>query len=245
VRPVGSNASPGRDLGDLRRNRPWIVLVVAGVLVMANAGLRSGSGIYYFKYVVRNESALGNFNFVGFLAFILGALSTKVFLRRFPRRGLMIVLTILNALGMAAFYFLGTRSFALLCAVNAFASFVAGPTPAIVWSMYADAADYGEWKFGRRATGLVFSAAVLAQKVGLAVGGALLGWLLAHFGFVANATQTPRAIEGILVLYAVLPGAFALLSGLVICWYPLDDARVKAIESELQARHTPSSSAFA
>jgi GPH family glycoside/pentoside/hexuronide:cation symporter len=231
-----ADSSPRRDLRDLSRNGPWLVLVFAGFLTMANVGLRNGSAIYFFKYCIGSEEGLGRFNLVGFLAFIAGALSTKLFLRFFSRRGLMIGLTILNALGMAAFYAVDPHAMGWLYALNIFASFVAGPTPAIVWSMYADTADFGEWKFGRRATGLVFSAAVFSQKVGLAIGGAMLGWLLAHFGFVANATQTPRAMHGIMLLYALLPGGFALLSGFAVFFYTLDEPSVKRIERELAAR---------
>ena len=80
--------------------------------------------------------------------------------------------------------------------------------------MYADTADYGEWKFGRRTTGLVFSALVFSQKVGLAMGTGALGWLLAYYGFVANADQTaglepwdPPAVQR----HSRRPGA---------CWAP-------------------------
>lgn len=234
--PVGQSSSLRDDLRDLFRNGPWLVLFFAAFLTLANTGLRSGSGIYYFKYCVGSEAGLGTFNLVGFLSFIAGSLSTKLFLRFFPRRGLMIGLTILNALGMAAFYIVDPGQMAVLYALNIFASFVAGPTPAIVWSMYADTADYGEWRFGRRSTGLVFSAAVFAQKVGLAIGSAMIGWLLAHYGFVANASQTPEAIGGIKLLFSALPGLFALLSGLAIFFYRLDDTTVKQMETELAAR---------
>lgn len=238
VAPAGQGSSVRRDLGDLMQNRPWVVLVFAGFLTLANVGLRNGSAIYYFKYCIGSEVGLGRFNLVGFLAFIAGALSTKFFLRYFQRRALMIALTVLNALALLAFYLVPTRDLAWLYGLNVFASFVAGPTPAIVWSMYADTADYGEWRFGRRSTGLVFSAAVFAQKVGLAIGGAMLGWLLAHFGFVANAVQTSRAMHGILLLYSLIPGGFALLSGLVIFWYGIDEPLVKRIERELAERKT-------
>jgi GPH family glycoside/pentoside/hexuronide:cation symporter len=234
--PANQDSSLGRDLRDLFRNGPWLVLFFAGFLTLANTGLRSGSGVYYFKYVVGNFAGLGNFNLFGFLAFILGSLSTKLFTRYFSRRKLMIGLTILNALGMASFYFLDPHNLPLLYAMNLFASFAAGPTPAIVWSMYADTADYGTWKFGRRTTGLVFSATVFVQKVGLAIGSALIGWLLSYYGYVADAVQTPRALHGITVLFAVLPGAFALLAGLAIFFYPLDEPQVKQMEAELAAR---------
>ena len=257
--PVNASQSVWTDICDLAGNVPWLVLFFAAFLTLANVGLRSGATIYYFKYIVGENalqgfdellgpvarvlrflkvgaSGLGLYNFVGGLSFIIGSLTTKVFLRFFSRRPLMIGLTILNALAMAAFYVVNPHNLPVLIGLNIFAAFVAGPTPAIVWSFYADTADYGEWKFGRRSTGLVFSAAVLAQKVGLAIGTAMLGWLLSYYGYVANAAQTPRAIHGIHVVFAVLPGTFALLSGLAIFFYRLDDQTVKRMETELAAR---------
>lgn len=234
--PAAQRNSVGADLGDLCRNRPWLVLFFAGFLTLANTGLRSGSGVYYFKYVIGDFGGLGAFNLAGFLAFIAGALSTKLFTRYCSRRKLMIGLTLLNAAAMASFYFIAPANLPLLYAVNIFGSFVAGPTPAIVWSMYADTADYGEWKFGRRSTGLIFSATVFVQKVGLAIGSAMIGWLLAHYGYVAEAAQSARALHGIMLLFSVLPAGFAFLSGLAIFFYPLEEDQVKQIERELTAR---------
>jgi GPH family glycoside/pentoside/hexuronide:cation symporter len=242
VPPAGQEVSLGQDLRDLVRNRPWLVLFFAGFLTLANTGLRSGSGVYYFKYVVGDFGGLGTFNLAGFLAFIAGALLTKVFTRFASRRRLMIGLTLVNAAAMASFLLLDPRQLPLLYVVNILGAFAAGPTPAIVWSMYADTADYGEWKFGRRSTGLIFSATVFIQKVGLAIGSAMIGWLLAHYGYVAEAEQTPRALHGILLLFSVLPAGFALLSGLAIVFYPLEEDQVKAIERDLAARKAGASS---
>jgi GPH family glycoside/pentoside/hexuronide:cation symporter len=240
--PAGQQASLGADLRDLARNGPWLVLFFVAFLNLTNVGLRSGAGIYYFKYVVGDEAALGNFNFVGFLCFILGALATRLFTARWSRRSLMIWLTLLNAAGMGACYFVDPRNLPLLYACNIVGSFAAGPTPAIVWSLYADTADYGEWKFGRRATGLIFSATVMVQKIGLALGGGMIGWLLAHYGYVANAVQSARAVHGITLLFAALPGLFAVLAGLGIALYPLDESHVKQIERDLAARKHAASS---
>jgi GPH family glycoside/pentoside/hexuronide:cation symporter len=234
--PATQTPSLGADVRDLFRNGPWLVLFFAAFLTLANTGLRSGSGVYYFKYVIGDFEGLSAFNFWGFLAFIAGSLATKLFTRFASRRKLMIGLTILNALAMASFYVLDPHNRPLLYAMNIFASFVAGPTPAIVWSMYADTADYGAWKFGRRTTGLVFSATVFVQKVGLAIGGAMIVWLLGRYGYVADAVQTPRALHGIMLLFSVLPGALALLSGFAIFFYPLEEKDVKRIEQELAAR---------
>jgi len=102
--------------------------------------------------------------------------------------------------------------------------------------MYADTADYGEWKFGRRTTGLVFSASVFSQKLGLAVGTGVLGWLLAYYGFVANTLQGPATVGGIRMLFSVIPGVLAVLGALAIFFYPITDAKMKEIESELALR---------
>jgi GPH family glycoside/pentoside/hexuronide:cation symporter len=234
--PPNQKSSFGRDVRDLRANTPWMILFFVAFLNLTNVGMRSGSGIYYFKYCVGNEAALGTFNLVGFLCFIAGALCTKLLLRFVARRELMIGLTVLNAIMMGAFYFVDPRSTVTLYVLNIIGQLAAGPTPAIVWSLYADTADFGEWKFGRRATGLVFSATVFAQKVGLAIGSAMIGWLLSFYGFVANAEQTPRAVHGIVILFSLLPAAFGGLSGLAILFYKLDEPTVKTIERDLSAR---------
>ncbi len=239
VTPPPAKGSLGLDLKDLTRNGPWLVLFVVAFLNLTNTGMRNGAGIYYFKYVVGNEAAIGTFNLVGFLCFIAGALATKLFTKFFSRRSLMIWLTIINAAGIGACYFVNPQNLPLLYALNIIASFAAGPTPAIVWSLYADTADYGEWKFGRRATGLIFSATVFVQKVGLALGAATIGWLLGWLGFEANAAQTPQVVHGITLVFSLIPGLFALSAGLAIFFYALDEPQVKQMERELAARKGP------
>ncbi len=236
VSPASKKGSLRDDLRDLKSNKPWLVLFFVAFLNLTNVGLRNGAGIYYFKYCVGQESSIATFNFVGFLCFILGALSTKLFTARFSRRSLMIVLTLINGAGIAACYWVSPHNLPVLYVLNIIASFAAGPTPAIVWSLYADTADYGEWKFNRRATGLIFSATVFVQKVGLAIGSALIGWLLGYYGFVANAVQTPRVLHGINLLFSLLPGVFALLAGIATIFYPLDEPQVKTMERELAVR---------
>ncbi|MDB6126617.1 MAG: sugar (Glycoside-Pentoside-Hexuronide) transporter [Verrucomicrobia bacterium] len=234
--PPQQDKSLKTDLRQLFSNGPWLVLFFAAFLTLANVGVRNASIIFYFKYIVGDESKFTLFSMLGSIAFIAGAMSTGFFRKFASRRTLMIWLTSLNALAMAAFYFVDPRNIVLLHVLNIVGTFLVGPTPAIVWSLYADTADFGEWKFGRRTTALVFSAAVFAQKVGLAVGSWLLGVILAACGFAANAAQGPRALTGILLAFSLIPAAFALLSGLAIIFYRLDDAQVRQVEQDLAAR---------
>jgi GPH family glycoside/pentoside/hexuronide:cation symporter len=138
---------------------------------------------------------------------------------------------------MAVFFVIPPEQYLLMVIVNCLGTFIVGPTPALVWAMYADTADYGEWKSGRRTTGLVFSALQFAQKLGLAVGAGLSGFILSLFGFVANQAQSELSITGIRLMFSVFPAALAIAGVVAVYFYPLKDVKVAEIERELNARH--------
>jgi GPH family glycoside/pentoside/hexuronide:cation symporter len=102
--------------------------------------------------------------------------------------------------------------------------------------MYADTADYSEWKWQRRATGLIFSAASFAQKFGWAIGGAGTGWLLAYFGYVPNVVQSPRTINGIMLMMSFIPSIGAVVAVAALWFYELDEPMVKKMTADLGAR---------
>jgi GPH family glycoside/pentoside/hexuronide:cation symporter len=236
VAPREERAPWGRDFRALFANGPWLVLFFAAFLTLTNVALRSGSIVFYFKYVVGDESGFTLFATSGTVAFIAGAFATKLFLRFCNRRQLLIGLTLVNSVLLGAFFFVDPHNTPLLLGLNLISAFLSGPTPAIVWSMYADTADYGEWKSGRRTTGLVFSAVVFAQKMGLAVGSAMMGWILAYFSFVPNEMPEERTVFGIKLVFSLLPAIFSLLSGLAMFAYKLDDPLLEKIETDLEAR---------
>ena len=142
-------------------------------------------------------------------------------------------LTILNGLVMMSFFFVPPEAYGLMLGLNVLGSLFAGPTPALVWSMYTDVADYGEWRSGRRSTGLVFSAAMFAQKMGLTIGGAGAGALLGMVGFIANQEQSPETLEGLKIIFSLIPGALALANGFVLLLYPIREETVEQMGREL------------
>jgi len=79
------------------------------------------------------------------------------------------------------------------------------PTIPMLWAMIADVADYGEWKTGRRATGITFSATTFGLKMGLTLGGAITAWLLSYYGYVANQDQTEFSLKGIRWMMSIIP----------------------------------------
>jgi GPH family glycoside/pentoside/hexuronide:cation symporter len=102
--------------------------------------------------------------------------------------------------------------------------------------MIADSADYSEWKTGRRATGLYFSAATFAQKAGWGIGAAIAGYLLTAFNYVPNAVQTERALTGIKLLVSVIPGILYMSCALFMFFYSIDSKTTDQMKVDLEAR---------
>jgi GPH family glycoside/pentoside/hexuronide:cation symporter len=102
--------------------------------------------------------------------------------------------------------------------------------------MYADTADYAEWKRGRRATGLIFSASIFSQKQGWAIGAWVALSLMAGVGFKANVGQTPDTLHGLRLLMSLIPAGVGLISILIVAFYPLNEVRMSRIEVDLKAR---------
>jgi GPH family glycoside/pentoside/hexuronide:cation symporter len=244
--PVDQRSNLKQDLKFLFSNRPWLVLFIAAIFTLANVAVKNAVTVHFFKYYYGDDGS-SYFLFMdrttlflttGMLALILGVACTKLFTKYFEKKSLMIWLSLLNAASMVIFFFIPPDQYWTMMAVNIVGTFIVGPTPALVWAMYADVADYGEWKYGRRTTGLVFSGAQFAQKFGLTLGGGLSGWVLGLVGFVANVDQTETSLLGIRLMFTVIPACFAIMNALVIIFYSLSDRQVEQIELELAARNT-------
>lgn len=134
------------------------------------------------------------------------------------------------------FYWFGKGDIALIFVFQVLISICAGSIFPLLWSMYADCADYSELKTGNRATGLIFSSSSMSQKFGWAIGSALTGWLLAYFGFRANEVQSVEAIHGIKMFLSWLPAVGTVLSVIFISMYPLSEKRMKEVTSELRRK---------
>jgi GPH family glycoside/pentoside/hexuronide:cation symporter len=149
------------------------------------------------------------------------------------RKNAFIGLMLLSAVTLVASYWVRPDQLYLLYTYNIIYCVLTGPTSALLWAMFADSADYSEWKTGRRATGLIFSASGMSNKFGWAIGGALAATLLAVYGFQANVVQTAHAREGIQLLMAIVPAVGTLLCGLGMLGYRLNEAKMKTIHAEL------------
>ena len=236
------------DFRDLVHNKPWWILLGAGVSSLVFNSIRDGATVYYFKYYV-DETAVGNISILGLpfvlsgiylgvgqAANIVGVILAAPVSNRIGKRSTFILAMALATLFSVIFFWFNKDQLYLIFVFQILISICAGSIFPLLWSMYADCADYSELRTGNRATGLIFSSSSMSQKFGWAFGSAITGWMLAQFGFKANAVQSAETIQGIKMFLSILPAVGALLSLVFIYFYPLSESKMKKITAELQEK---------
>ena len=246
--PKGQKSSLKEDLKDLAKNKPWFIMLGASIAILIFNSLRDGSILYYFKYYVQDQTttifgkeysfshmALSSAYMSIWLATnIIGVILAKPISARLGKKKTFAWSAILSAIFSVLLFFIQPHQLGLIFLSNILIGVSAGIVLPLAWSMYADIADYSEWKSGRRATGLIFSSSSMSQKFGWTLGGAITGWLLAAFGFEANAIQSEEALLGIRLMISVIAGVGALVSFLFISFYKLDEAFMSKVAGELE-----------
>jgi GPH family glycoside/pentoside/hexuronide:cation symporter len=247
-----------RDLGDLVTNRPWIVLLVTTISFIFFCALRGTVEAHYIKYYVGPrtitlpsflparfagtqlwswESLVSAFKVINQTLSLVGAFLVPFAVRRLGSKPTFVLLFVVAIVATASFYLLKPEQLWLIFGMNALGSITGGPLSALMAAMYADTADYAEWKTGRRATGLVFSASIFAQKFGWGWGSGFALFMLGGVGFVANQAQTPETLNGLVKLMSIYPASFGILAILIlVIFYPLNEAKMSQIAADLKSR---------
>ena len=192
------------DLRQLLSNGPWIAVVLIGLFTILSIAIRSGTLMHYFKYYIGNQRVavplfgtfsltytqiFSGFMLIGSLTAILGTFTVPWLDRTLGRRGSYAFYVGSSAALTAAIYFIKPGQITALCLLEAGINLLQAPTCAVLWTMFADCADYGEWKHGRRATALIFSAGIMSNKWGWALGALIPGYMLTSFGYIADTVQ--------------------------------------------------------
>ena len=244
IRPEPHHSSISEDFSALLKNVSWIVLVATGILVVVGLIARFASIVFYLKYYMQDSGALVFLIFdrtafltsCGLIGQLIGALLTPMLAARFEKHHLVIGMNLLHAALLAICFVIPPDQYATIVVVHSLGIFTFGVIITLLFSMYTDCAEYGEWKTGKNTAGLTVSASMFSLKFGSAVGGALPGFMLAWFGFVANEIQTDTAITGIRLMFNVLPAIFFLAGGLLMFFYRIDRSTLHRIEAELHER---------
>lgn len=249
--PKNQRSSVKQDLYELVTNKPWLILLATTITFILFVAVRSSVTVHYFKYVIGTqqlslpflktrsygfEEITSAFNTVGQISAFIGVLLVSWFAKVVGKKSAFIILFIIAIVSTAVFYFLSAKQLGLIFLFQITGSMTGGPLSVLLWAMYADTADFGEWKRGRRATGLVFSASTMSQKIGWALGAFVALKLMSQVGFEANQAQSPESRQGLLLLFSLIPAALGLIALVIIQFYQLSENKMKEITAELLER---------
>lgn len=251
AKPSSERSTASNDLVDLMQNIPWLLVLALGFLTMMFNGIKFGVIAYYFKHFIGGENVFSawltdsesHMTLVG-LYFILLLMVSFVaalvagYLTRFLGKKILFSISLIaSGLLTGAIYFLESDQVVALFVLGCSAEFFAAFMPVLVFSMLGDCSDFSEWKNGRRATGLAYSAGSFIQKTGGGFAGALVLLVLANYGYVGTDESTiAQATDGMRLLMSWIPAVFSFAGVLVLIYYPLNTQRMAEIEADLVAR---------
>lgn len=209
----------------LIRNDQWMVLF--GVCFIGTIGyvIRGSVALYYAKYYLGGSAQLqSSFLGTGVAAAILAMVASTWITKRYCKVQLFRWSQLLvGVLSVAMFFLVQPGDVAIAFVLYFLLSFVVDLHAPVFWSAIAEAVDYGQFKSGKRVSGLAFGCISFAQKAGMGVAGAVVGWLLTAFQYVPRETQTPLAMMGIALMLTLIPGVFHTLMGSLMFRYRITD----------------------
>ncbi len=218
----------------LWQNDQWRILCLSGLFLLTGQVLKFTLAIYYVKYFLGREDLITPFLTSGVVASMIGCAIAQPLAKRVCKIKAYISLQLIAATLCAASFFISSDQIVL-----AFAAFIAWKffldmaTP-LLWAKMADTIDYGHHKTGVRVTGLVYSSIIFFIKLGVALGGALAGWLLSYYDYQPDVEQSQATKDGLLLSFSLLPAVGSLIVAWLMRKYTLTDKQVLDLQSKLK-----------
>ncbi|MGO2472984.1 MAG: MFS transporter, partial [Vibrio litoralis] len=223
------------DMKLLLKNNQWRILFILNVLLLTAVVLKGASTMYYVNNVMGRADLATTFMVAGMLANIVGAIISAPLFGHLDKPTIYKILTVISGLLSISLFFVQPDNIFMIFALVIALGVIQMSTTPILWSMMSDVVDYEKTRSNRSLSGMVFSTNLFAIKLGIALGGAAVGWILAGAGYVGGASeQSQEAISAINLLFTVIPGVvFISLAG-VMAKYELDNKKLAQIKALLE-----------
>ena len=237
--PKREKVSIKRDLKLLLKNDQWVIVAIITFTVMFAVIIRATVSLYYVNYVLEQPSLATAFVTTGMIGMFLGTLFAKPITDKFCKVKVYRYTILLIASLCFCLYFLNP-SFIILAFVFQFViGFLQQMTTPIIWVMMTDTVDYGEWKTGERLTAFTFSGSLFILKLGMSVAGAIAGWILAFYGYQGGENQTESALEGINLLFTIIPAVAILFAFYLVRHYRLNKSELAKVQTKISTESEP------
>ncbi|MGC1001941.1 MFS transporter [Pantoea agglomerans] len=242
---IKANETLRKDLKDIIKNDQWILMISITFLNVFPAFIRGAVTIYYATYVM--QASVGFITFfmaLGVACNMFGSVIAKPLTDRFDKIKLFRIINIILGILSFALWFVDPHSLmpllALFIVINILHLIQSGP---ILWAMMSDVDDYGDWKSGKRLTGISFAGNLFMLKMGLAVAGAIVAWILSYTGYIANKPQqNTQTLQGIIMMFSLLPMVSYFFSAWIVRYFKLNDVFLEKIKVDLAKRELQNSS---
>ncbi|TRZ40502.1 MFS transporter [Niallia circulans] len=218
----------------IKGNRPWLGVVLFGITFYTLNIMRLSAGIYYMTYYINKPEIISIVNTLA-MSSLLGVLAIPFLTKKFSKKSLIITGLSINIVGHLII-FMGGSNVTLIIIGTIIGAIGLGLPTGLLFVLKADTVDYGEWKSGVRAPGILVSASGVANKLGSGLGGAIPVWLLAAGGYIANQAQSSATLNMIALSYIWLPLILSVVAILVMIFIYKWEKPHEEIMTELEAR---------
>lgn len=244
LKPVRAEKFSLRPFADLVKNKPWIYLTLIGICSNFFNGFRYAVAGYMLTYCLGGEVTVSGLiiNYTVFMTFgevtcmIFGGLSPKFTQIVGSKKKAFIWSAVICVATSVLFFFIPMEPayIWLMVAMVILTSVGIGFYSPLLWSMYADVADYATEKNGTSSTGLIFSSGTMSQKFGSAISGALVALMLGAVGFISGtnadgqtvvtiAAENMDSVKNMIwMLFSIFPAIIAGLMILLVVKYPIN-----------------------
>jgi|TARA_A100001011_G_scaffold48596_2_gene46195 sugar (glycoside-pentoside-hexuronide) transporter len=214
----------------------FVILALLTTWVANNA--KQLTTIYFVKYNLNLEAYFSPILLGVILQIMFGAYLTNLIKHRFEKKSLFMIGTFLYVITDLIVYFItGYENFWLLAFVTSFGFIGFGMAGVMAWSMIADTVEYGEWKSGFRAEGLLNAAHVFVFKLSVGVSAWLAGFVLETTNYVANAPiQNQETLEGLTIMGFIFPAIAGTTAIIVTYFNKYDSTFYEKIFTDLKQR---------
>lgn len=221
----------------LVQNKPLRVLCAIFFLNQFIATIPGSAGAYYMTYNVGNENLVSIFSAISPIPPLIILPFIPFLRKKFGKQMVLYIALGIGILGYAGLFFAPTTHPIVIFAaqfVRASGMVVFG---SFIWSLLPEVITYGEWKTGKRVSGIVSSMVGFFFTLATTVAASIPGYVLAATGFDAKLEQQPdSALFAIKILLAGLPVVFVLLVIFLVTQYKLTDSQLEEMSAEIEAR---------
>lgn len=219
----------------LFKNKYWVLMLIANMLMSISYALAGSGGTYYAKYILGNDNLVALLGAVGLIPTFLGFILVGPLAGKF---GMTKTTVGCAVLGAAACVVRAFTPYSIVSCIlgGACTTFATIPMMCLFGAMVNNCVEYNEWKFGKRLVGMTNSASSFGGKISGGIGGSLIGWLLGAAGYNAMLEVQPKAVDTAIFAFSIyIP--LALFIGLIILLKMYDlEKKYPEIMADLQER---------